>query len=124
MNNNNLENTLKDTTATKPSAEPSYCVSCNQFFGNPAFDNMCSKCYKDHTKNASAKPKSADSSSTQQSSASENTKVAEESKENDLPQQVRLSSFSFWNLFLGIFGITKEEICVFLKKETRKLTIY
>jgi len=108
MNNNNLENTLKDTTATKPSAEPSYCVSCNQFFGNPAFDNMCSKCYKDRTKNASAKPKAAESSSTQatsqQSSATENTNTAEESKENDLPQQTDKSKC--WNCSrkVGVMG--------------------
>ncbi len=30
--------------------EPVYCVKCQQFFGNPSNLNMCSKCFKDHTK--------------------------------------------------------------------------
>ena len=105
MNNNNLENTMKDSTPTKASAEPTYCVACNQFFGNPAFENMCSKCYKDHTKSAKAIGKPAET--TQQSSSAENTNqtaAAEESKENDLPQQTDKSKCWICSRKVGVMG--------------------
>eukprot|EP01017_Pseudomicrothorax_dubius_P012370 TRINITY_DN1506_c0_g3_i4.p1 TRINITY_DN1506_c0_g3~~TRINITY_DN1506_c0_g3_i4.p1 ORF type:complete len:153 (+),score=33.84 TRINITY_DN1506_c0_g3_i4:81-539(+) len=33
--------------------EPSLCVSCQEFFGNPATEKLCSKCYRE--RNASQK---------------------------------------------------------------------
>ena len=39
------------------SSEPKLCVSCNRFYGNPATDCMCSKCYAAQNKQATAAAK-------------------------------------------------------------------
>ena len=41
MNNNN----------TQSIQEPKFCNQCNNFYANPKFGNLCSKCFKDKANN-------------------------------------------------------------------------
>lgn len=36
--------------------QPTLCVKCNEFFGNPANLNMCSSCFRAHTKDVAPAP--------------------------------------------------------------------
>jgi len=42
----NLQKDAIKEEGSQKKSEPILCLSCFQFYGTPATDNLCSKCYK------------------------------------------------------------------------------
>jgi len=46
MNNNLQDNQVQGDKTPSKTADPSLCQGCYEFFGNPASENLCSKCFQ------------------------------------------------------------------------------
>lgn len=73
-----MNNTM-DSNSTQNNSQPVYCANNCGFFGNPMFQNMCSKCFRDQQKSSNTSASTSNTSNSGKEAVAANSLQQHES---------------------------------------------